>query len=327
MPGKIVEISCNAGYSDTVVSMAESSQIRLLSTTPGAESNEKASIRLYVESNRLQSVLDQLQSFLPVESDSLIILSSADAQIGGTQSLVESDLEVVVATREEIFLEISKGTELDRNFLVLVVLASIVTAIGISEDNVAVVIGAMVIAPLLGPNLGLALGSVLGDRELIKEAVYTNVTGLGVTVLIAIIFSQLWPPNLLSQELLSRTVIQPATIVLALASGVAAVVSLTTRLTNTLVGVMVAVALAPPATVMGMMIGIQNWPLASGAATLLLINVVAVNLSAQLVFLVRGVRPRTWLAQREAKQSNALNLSIWAILLLLCVLLVLLKPE
>jgi uncharacterized hydrophobic protein (TIGR00341 family) len=325
MPGKIVEISCGSGYIDTVVSMAENNQLRVLSLSKDDENGDKASIRLYVESAKLQTVLDKLQNFLPPDSSPLIILSPVDAQIGGAESLVPTDLDLVVVTREEIFHEISKGTECDRNFLVLAVLATIVAAIGISEDNVAVVIGAMVIAPLLGPNLGLALGSVLGDRELIKDALFTNVIGLSITVLVAIIFSLVWAPNLQSNELLSRTQIQPAAIVLALASGIAAVVSLTTRLANTLVGVMVAVALAPPATVMGMMIGTQNWALASGAASLLLINVVAVNLSAQLVFLIRGVRPRTWLAQREAKQSTVLNLAIWAGLLLVCLYLVFIK--
>lgn len=321
MPGKIIEISCDSENHETVLSLAEDSKVRILSASVSGVLDDRTSIRLYVETSELQAVLDRLQTFLSARSDSLILLSAVDAQIGGSDNLIDSDLNFVVATREEIFLEISKGTECDRNFLILAVLATIVAAIGISEDNVAVVIGAMVIAPLLGPNLGLALGSVMGDKELMKDALFTNLVGVCITILVAIVFSLLWTPNLDSNELLSRTTIQPASIVLALASGIAAVVSLTTRLTNTLVGVMVAVALAPPATVMGMMIGIQNWTLAAGAAQLLMVNIVAVNFSAQVVFLIRGVRPRTWLAQRKAKQSTALNLAIWSALLLACAVL------
>ena len=280
MPGKIIEISCNSVNHETILSIAAAPKVRVLSASLSDVLEDKTSIRLYVETSELQAVLDQLQSFLSPKHDSLILLSAVDAQVGGSDNLIDSDLNFVVATREEIFLEISKGTECDRNFLVLAVLATIVAAIGISEDNVAVVIGAMVIAPLVGPNLGLALGSVMGDIELMKDALFTNLVGVCITVLVAVVFSMLWAPNLDSNELMSRTTIQPASIVLAIASGIAAVVSLTTRLTNTLVGVMVAVALAPPATVTGMMIGIQNWSLAAGAAQLLMVNIVAVNFAA-----------------------------------------------
>ena len=127
-----------------------------------------------------------------------------------------------------------------------------------------------------------------------------------------------WPPNLQSNELISRTHVQPASIVLALAAGIAAVHSLTAKLSNTLVGVMVAVALLPPATVLGMMIGTQNWQLASGAGLLLAVNIASVNLAAQVVFLVRGIRPRTWLAKREAQEATWVNVTFWAVLLLIC---------
>ena len=62
------------------------------------------------------------------------------------------------ASREELYNSIEKNARLDSNFLLLVVLSTVVAAVGLLEDNVAVVIGAMVIAPLLGPNLAQALG-------------------------------------------------------------------------------------------------------------------------------------------------------------------------
>ena len=318
MAGKIIEVNCGAGHLATLLSGIESSEARLLSSNSTEQDSENVTVRLFVRDRHIQKTLDRLQSTLPAESQALILLIPVDARVGGNQDLVDSDDDQVLATREELFREISRGTELDQNFVLLTLLATLVAAIGIADDNIAVVIGAMVIAPLLGPNLGLALGAALGDKELIRTAIFTNAAGLSLTIIVSGALALLWTPNMESHELLSRTIVQPASVALALASGIAAVQSLTTRLANTLVGVMVAVALVPPATVLGMMIGVQNWQLAGGAALLLGVNIAAVNLAAQLVFVLRGIRPRTWLARREAKEATWINLLVWFILLSMC---------
>lgn len=319
MTGKIIEISCRAGHLDTIVSVAEGGSATVLSAIIDAGEPPRASVRLFVDEQHVQSNLDRLQTALPHEAEALILLIEVDARIRGT----ESDLPVQGGrdgpTREEIFNDVKRGTECDADFIILVLLATVVATIGIVENNIAVVIGAMVIAPLLGPNLALALGAALGDKELIREAIFTNAIGVCLTVGIAALLTLVWPPNLQSDELISRTHVQPASIVLALAAGIAAVQSLTAKLSNTLVGVMVAVALVPPATVLGMMIGIQNWQLAGGAGLLLAVNIASVNLAAQVVFLARGIRPRTWLAKREAQESTWVNVAFWAALLSICI--------
>ncbi|NND00501.1 MAG: TIGR00341 family protein [Gammaproteobacteria bacterium] len=325
MSGKIVEISCTSGHLDTLLSLGEEDSSVLLSGAVVGSAFGRASVRLFVETNRVQQTVDRLRSTLPPESEPLILILPVDAQIGSKQqNVLEIDTDQVVATREELFTNISKGTESDFNFFLLAILATIVVSIGLAEDNVAVVIGAMVIAPLLGPNLGLALGAALGDRELIKTALLTNFAGLSVTVFFAALIALIWPPDLASHELLSRTEVQAGSVILAFAAGVAAVQSVITRLASLLVGVMVAVALVPPATVLGMMISMQEWDLAAGAALLLTINVACVNLSAQLVFYLHGVRPRTWVEQRKAVQSSWINTFVWVFLLGLCIAILLL---
>lgn len=72
-----------------------------------------------------------------------------------------------------------------------------------------------------------------------------------------------------------------------------------------LVGVMVAVALLPPIASLGTMLATRQFELAAGAALLLAVNVISVNVAANLVFLIRGVRPRTWIEKRKARQSVA----------------------
>jgi len=195
----------------------------------------------------------------------------------------------------------------------LVFLSTVVVAIGLIEDNVAVVIGAMVIAPLLGPNIALALGAALGDMPLMWKAIKTTLAGLATALLFSILIGIFWPLNASSQELMARTDVGLDSVVLALASGAAAVISLTTGLASVLVGVMVAVALLPPTATLGIMLGSGQTKLAVGAALLLAVNIVCVNLAAKIVFWVRGVKPRSWLEKQKANQSMVTYLVIWVL--------------
>jgi len=129
----------------------------------------------------------------------------------------------------------------------------------------------------------------------------------------------IWEVNLGSHEIMARTDVGLASVALALASGAAAVLSLTTGLSTTLVGVMVAVALLPPTAVLGMLLGSGRWELAASAALLLAVNVVCVLLAAKVVLLLRGVKPRSWLERNKAKQSMTLYIGLWAGLLALLI--------
>ena len=138
-----------------------------------------------------------------------------------------------------------------------------------------------------------------------------------MALLLSILIGFLWPLNISSHELMARTDVGLDAVVLALASGAAAVISLTTGVASVLVGVMVAVALLPPAATLGLMIGAGEPSLAMGAALLLAVNIVSVNLAAKIVFWVRGIKPRSWLEKQKANQSMVTYLVIWIISLAL----------
>ncbi|RKT46157.1 TIGR00341 family protein [Thiocapsa rosea] len=289
----------------------------------------RCSIRMLVPDDCRQALIDSLQDLLKANDRARIVVQSIDAVLThegqGDKDLKEDKAKAVAATREELYSQIAKGAQLDSNFLVLTVLSTLVAAIGLIENNVAVVIGAMVIAPLLGPNIALAFATSLGDRELTWRAFKTNVAGIGLSLLIAVVIALVLPLGLDSPEILSRTDVDLGGVVLGLASGAAAVLSLTTGLSSTLVGVMVAVALLPPTATMGMMLGAGRWEEALGAFLLLIVNIVCVLLSAKVVFLLKGVRPRSWTDRNRAKQSNAIYLSLWAILLALLIGVILIR--
>jgi uncharacterized hydrophobic protein (TIGR00341 family) len=289
----------------------------------------RCSIRMLVPDDSRQALVDSLQDLFKANDRALIVVQSVDAVLGhegqGSKDLGDKKAETVAATREELYGEIAKGAQLDSNFLVLTMLSTLVAAIGLVENNVAVVIGAMVIAPLLGPNIALAFATSLGDKELTWRAVKTNGAGLGLSLLISIAIAALLPIGLDSPEILARTDVDLGGVVLGLASGAAAVLSLTTGLSSTLVGVMVAVALLPPTSTMGMMLGAGRWQEAVGALLLLTVNIVCVLLAAKLVFLIKGVRPRSWTERNRAKQSMAIYLSLWALLLAILIAVILIR--
>jgi len=316
---RVVEVVTPARYQKEVIGMAGFyGAIDAWSTSGAAE--ERVVVRMVVSDEARQTLMDALQDLLDREPTARVVISPLDATLP-RPSAAEADRQAearktLKTTREELYTGIAAGARLNPNFVLLVMLSTVVATIGLAEDNVAVVIGAMVIAPLLGPNIAFAFATSLGDRSLAAQAFVTSVVGLGLSLLLSLGMGLVWPVNLDSAEVMARTDVHLGSVALALASGAAAVLSLTTGLSSALVGVMVAVALLPPAAVLGMLLGKAEWELATGAGLLLAVNVVCVLLAAKVVFLLQGVRPRRWLLSAQIKQSMALYLTLWSTLLL-----------
>jgi uncharacterized hydrophobic protein (TIGR00341 family) len=283
---------------------------------------ERQSVRMLVADENRQAVLDSLQELFADAPNARIVVLPVEAVLPRPEPAAEpaeskdsGGKKSTGATREELYNQIEKGARRNANFLILVMLSTVVAAIGLLENNVAVVVGAMVIAPMLGPNLALAFAATLGDRDLMREALFTNLIGVSVALSLSMAIGWVWPVVTPSPEILTRTHVGFDGVVLALASGAAAALSLTSGLASALVGVMVAVALLPPTATLGMMLASAQKELAAGAALLLAVNIVSVNLSATLVFLFKGIRPRTWIEKRKARQSAVWMGLFWAVAL------------
>ncbi|MEO0650912.1 MAG: DUF389 domain-containing protein, partial [Planctomycetota bacterium] len=131
-------------------------------------------------------------------------------------------------SREELRNQLVGGAEIDDVYLATIVLSAIVAAIGLKRDSSEILVGAMVIAPLLGPNMALALSTTLGDGPLFARAIRANIVGatlaLVVSLAIGAIAGVREPYN---DAIANRTVIEAADILLALASGAAGALALT----------------------------------------------------------------------------------------------------
>lgn len=266
-----------------------------------------------------QDLVDAFQSALSAQPDwRLTILPvettiplPRDEEAERAKRKAEKDASIGDMTREEIWNSVWGQARIDVTYVVFVILSTIVAALGMLTDNVAVVVGAMVIAPLLGPNLAFAVGVALGDGKLIARALGTNAVGIGVAFLLSVAIGLYWQGSLASDELLSRSSVNFDGMAIALASGAAAALSLVTGVSSALVGVMVAVALLPPTSAIGIFVGSGQFALASGAAMLLAVNIVSVNLAAHTILFWRGVRPRTFFENKRAARGRVISGLIW----------------
>ncbi|WP_409432142.1 TIGR00341 family protein [Litorimonas sp. RW-G-Af-16] len=317
---RFIKANFPADKADAVIKIIEGCKPVDWSMDSGYGRYEKA-VEIVVAKGEGQDLVDRLQSLLGGGDDWRVVVMPIEATLPRPDdTILEADKEATqkaktVSLREELYQKVAGDCTLNTDFIILTVLSAIVAAIGLNGDSVAIVIAAMVIAPLLGPILAFALAAALGDLSLMKKATKTSLTGLVVGFAFAYALSFVMPVNIGSTEMVSRTVIGPEIIALALASGAAAALSLSTGISSALVGVMVAVALLPPSVASALFLGAGETDKAIGAALLLAVNVVCAVLSAQLIFVWKGIRPRTWAGQRKASVSVRINATVWIILL------------
>jgi uncharacterized hydrophobic protein (TIGR00341 family) len=318
---KYMEIIADACSSDTVLRIAEKAKAQDFRLGVVSQDGMRQ-MRMLVNDDKLQLVLDTLQNVLGAQPTARIVVLRVETSLPKSEEEKRKKEDSAIETRESLYEEVEKSTRLDLNYLVLVMLSTAVAAIGLIQNNIAVVIGAMVIAPLLGPNLALSLGTALGDIPLVRKSVKTLLAGILMAVFLSAVIGSFCPSDLSSPELMSRTKAGLDSVVLALASGAAAAMSLTTGLSSVLVGVMVAVALLPPAATLGIMLGQGETGLAVSAGLLLAVNIVCVNLASKIVFFVKGIHPRTWVEKEKAKRAMLVYLLGWLVTLFILMLVI-----
>ena len=324
MPIRMITISAPDSTVPTLVKKAEELGASGIRTFKETQSDDRTTLQMLSAGDNQQDVVDTMQGKLASQSDWRLTILPVETTIPLPREeeeaveKAEKDLKKRIGgrTREEIWNDVWAQAQTDQTYLMFVVLSTIVAALGLVQDNIAVVVGAMVIAPLLGPNLAFAVGVALGDRKLTLRALRTNMFGIAIAFSLSALIGVAWPLNMESAELMRRADVNYGGMAIALASGAAAALSLVTGVSSALVGVMVAVALLPPTAAIGLFTGAGEMSLAFGALLLLSVNVVSVNLSAQTVLFWRGVRPRTFYEEKEARTGRVFAAVFWVLALL-----------
>lgn len=294
-------------------------------------------LKVLVDAVHAEKFLDKAEQLFGSRKEYRLVMISIDATLPRIEQEETEDVQkaeaeslppeeqphnAVRVSREELYSEISDGVQLTRIYMALVILSTIVAALGILRDNTAVVIGAMVIAPLLGPNVGLALSTTLADIKLGLESIKTNLAGLFTALIISMLLGFFLQVDSSAYNIASRTQVHLSDISLALASGAAGVLAYTVGMSTAVIGVMVAVALLPPLVTAGLLIGDLQWGLAYYSVLLLITNVICVNLAGIATFILQGVRPRTWYESEKAKQVHKIALMMWVALLLILAIII-----
>lgn len=172
------------------------------------------------------------------------------------------------------------------SFFVMLSLSGVIAALGLLAGSSATVIGAMIIAPLMGPIIGMAYALAVANRRLLKRATLTMAAGSLATILSAALITLVVGLRTLNPEITMRT--QPTLIDLgvALAAGAAGAFSKSRRhVADAFPGVAIAVALVPPLSVIGVGLALANREIWGGATLLFLTNLTAVIFSGILIFL------------------------------------------
>ncbi len=202
------------------------------------------------------------------------------------------------------------------DYFVLIVLSCVIASLGLLMDSPALVIGAMLVAPLMSPVLGFALGLVEGDLRLLRLSVEAVFKGATLAALVAAFVGVLSPLKIVTPEMLAQSRPNLLDMAVALASGMAGAYAVARKdVSAALPGVAIAATLTPALATMGVGASGGDFRVAAGALLLFVTNIAAIVLAAGLVFLVLGMRPGSW--GEESKRQ--LRQRLIAILLALLV--------
>ena len=238
-----------------------------------------------------------------------------DAIHGGTV-----DAEEITRVRDVLLFEEPERRARLIRFWVLLVLATAIATYGLLGDSVATVIGAMIVAPLMLPIMGLALGISMGDRRAILQSLGTAFAGMIVSIAVGYLLALIVPSafDLTSNsQIMARTAPKLVDLAAALATGLAGAFATSRRdVSDTLPGVAIAISLVPPLANVGILLSMGRADLAMGSLLLFVTNFFAILFTGTLVFGLLGF-PR---ASFEGRSPRARRVSIIAVVAMLVVI-------
>ena len=191
--------------------------------------------------------------------------------------------------RNEIRRQVMDNSVANFSYIFMNVAATIIACYGLLADSTAVVIGAMLIAALLGPITGLALGLVDGNRRLLRIAGTSEIIGVIVVLATAFIIGSIHNEIPTGKEIASRTAPNIMDLIIALAGGAAGTYAATKpQISASLIGVAISTALVPPLATFAMLSARGQYELGFGGFMLFFANFVAIQFASSVVFWLSG---------------------------------------
>lgn len=202
-----------------------------------------------------------------------------------------------------------------KDIYVMILVATTVALVGLISNNVAVIIGAMLISPLMSPIASISLNSVLGRKRQINQSLYFAIQLISSSVFLAAALTftaSFFMPLEITPEIQIRTEVGPIVIVVAVMLGIAGGLAMLTSIPEIIVGVAIAVALVPPSTVIGIGLGMGMMDVAFYSFLVLISNVIGMIIGFKVIFLLKGISPRKYYEKQRAKEVTRINILVLA---------------
>ena len=212
---------------------------------------------------------------------------------------------------EEMRQGLVEESSISVTYLVLILGSCVIATLGLLSNSVAVIIGAMIIAPLMLPIRGVAFGALEGNVILFRKGLTAILVGTFLAITLALLIGYLVSLPVFGSEVISRS--KPTLLDLGIAiaaGGISGFAKVQPKISESLAGTAIAVALMPPICVIGLGLAQADWSLSFGATLLYLTNLLGITLSCMLTFLIAGCT-----SGKRAHKALLWTLSFTAILL------------
>jgi uncharacterized hydrophobic protein (TIGR00271 family) len=209
-----------------------------------------------------------------------------------------------------VYRQVRRDARPDVDFFIMMGLSAIIATYGLLQDSTAVIIGAMLVAPLFTPILAFSLAIVQGDIRLLRLALESALKGVALAIGLAVFLAGLSPLRLVTHEIAARTSPNLFDLAVALASGAAGAYAVARKdVAASLPGVAIAAALVPPLGVIGVGLAMGDPQIAGGGGLLFSTNLIAITLAGSVTLLLLGFRP-TPRADREVRLRHGLVVTL-----------------
>lgn len=211
---------------------------------------------------------------------------------------------------KDLFLQLREDASINSLYIALIVLSTFLASLGLYANSSAVVIGAMLLAPLMAPIISCSMGLLRGEDRLFYQSLKKLSLGIVLALLAAFLVSLFMPQTGLSDEIRARIYPNLIDLAIAIFSGIAAAYTKAHKeLLNNLAGVAIAVALIPPLASAGIGIGRQEYFVFEGGLLLFVTNLVAILVAATITFQFLGF-------SSTVKRKKSLSVIVLVLILL-----------
>ncbi len=207
---------------------------------------------------------------------------------------------------QNLFVSLREEAKASSTFMTLIFLSTLLATVGLYLNSSSVIIGAMLLAPLMQPIVSFSMGVLRADKNLYEISFKTILIGVAIALFSSALFALVMPYDLLTNEMQGRLKPSILDLFVALISGAAAAYAKNNeKISGSLVGVSIAVALVPPIAVSGIGLGWLNLSMFYHSFLLFLTNFAGIVFAAAMLFLIQGFSPI-----KRAKRGLAFSLAV-----------------